>query len=455
MKKLFCSIAAILAYCFVTTTATIQKPTLDTTSTTTQNLSSNKNPQNNQPKKDWNFLVYITANNDLYRFALKNINQMLKVGSSQHINVIVQMDTYGKSEVCRYYVEKNNLIPLNLQSNNLESTSGTPESLYKFVEWSTTNFAAEHQALVIWDHGSGIEDPAGWRKLWQGIEKLEEKGIAFNEIFQTYINNQGLTSALEGISKNLLAGKKVDIVAMDACNMAMLEVGSQIKEYVDFMVGSENVEPGTGWNYELVLKEFQQKTMTPEEFAKHMVNKYREAYYISGIKYTQSAINLNKHAQLEQNIDTVAGFLLSFLSSKDKIKILNQIKRIRNSRMLTTVFPDDAYTSNGNYIDLYHFYKSLLEKLNQLYPSIKDIDKLKSLTFFLYNGLNIILENVIENAASPNLKDTKGVAVYFPTNQIHSSYPKTIFAQDNQWKTFLQKYIKETKQIYGKNKKIL
>ena len=42
-------------------------------------------------EKDWNFIVYIAANNNLHRFSVHNIRQMAKVGSTENMNIVVQI----------------------------------------------------------------------------------------------------------------------------------------------------------------------------------------------------------------------------------------------------------------------------------------------------------------------------------------------------------------------------
>ncbi|MFA5075010.1 MAG: clostripain-related cysteine peptidase [Candidatus Babeliales bacterium] len=417
-----------------------------------KNPQEEKILQETKKIKDWNFLVYAASNNDLFDSALRNVSQMMEVGSTQNINILVQLDTFGKKEICRYYVEKNRLIPLDLHQNSPDSISGTPENLYKFAKWGIENFPATHQAFVVWDHGSGIEDPSIWGKILNNVEIFKDRGIAFNTTFQTYLTNQDLKNVLESISKNLLSNKKIDIFAMDACNMAMLEVASQIKNAVNFMVGSENIEPAAGWNYKKVLLPFENKTMTPEEFSKHIVKAYKAEYEHKDIKYTQSALKLEKIDLLEKNVDEASSCLLEILKSKDKNKIISLIKKIRNSRQLTTTFPDDAYSSDGSYIDMYHFYKSFLEKINQSLSSFKEKVLIQNLSAVLYYGLHLIFENVIENVANVNLSNAKGLAIYFPPKKIHGSYLKTVFAQNNNWKNFLKEYLINSKLMYGKNK---
>lgn len=408
--------------------------------------------------KDWNFLVYIEANNDLNRFVEHNINQMMTVGSNSNINILVQVDTLGKKEISRILVNNNRIQVIQVLSNSSECVMGTPESLYKFVEWGTKNYPAKNLALVIWDHGNGIEDPSIWGKLWlENPEKiyllnkstglleinqqlLNDKGIAFNDTFETYLTNQDLKNTCDQISKKLLNGKKISILGMDACNMNMIEVGSQIKESVDIMVGSEETEPAYGWNYSSLLEPFKTKTLTSTDFAKIIVKSYEKYYQNSATNYTQSAIKLNNHNLLEKNTNEIALILLSIIESKDKNILINNLKAIRNNPKFSTIF------ANKNYIDLYNFYKNLLIKISSIKNLAKDVNLFTKLQDFLKQGLVLLESQIIENVTCNSLPNAKGLSIYFPTKQIHVSYYKTIFAKNTAWIKFLESYIKETKQ---------
>lgn len=269
----------------------------NTTTTTAPVNAKIKDPK--KRKADWNFMVYIASNNDLHKYSERNIEQMKNVGSNNNVNILIQQDTYGKKEVSRYIVKKGALKLKQIVNNKTEAISGTSESLYKFAEWAITNYQAQKYILILWNHGSGIEDPSIWGKTLQGdpnqiytlnldtgmmelnrylLKLLDPKGIAFNEFFKTYLTNQDLKNTLSNISKKLLDGKKIDILGMDACNMAMLEVGTQVRDSVKYIVASEEAEPATGWNYSLVLHPFLNKSLEIEELAQHIVNSYKAEY---------------------------------------------------------------------------------------------------------------------------------------------------------------------------------
>ena len=409
--------------------------------------------------KDWNFMVYIASNNDLHEFSTLNIEQMKTIGSNNHINILVQQDTHGKKEISRYFVEKKNLVLKETKKDTEESTSGTSKSLYKFAEWAIKNYSAKHNILVLWNHGSGIEDPSIWGKkgfrypndifvlnpktglieIDRDTLKLKDpRGIAFNEFFKTYLTNQDLKQTLSKISRKLLGGKKIDILAMDACNMAMLEVGTQIKDSVNYMVASEEAEPATGWNYSLVLKPFTKKSLSPKEFAIQIVSAYKEEYEFSYADYTQSAVKLTDYSILEENINDVAICLLNLLENKDKETVFKQIKKIRRSKKLTTIL------ANKNYIDMHHFYSSTLKKMQKYKNKIEDKITKTLLISLLQSGLTIIENQVIATITCENLEQAWGLSIYYPQIKIHKSYPKTAFVQSkNKWFDFLQKYTKE------------
>jgi len=92
------------------------------------------------------------------------------------------------------------------------------------------------------------------------------------------------------------------ILGFDACLMSMVEVANIAKEYVNIMVGSQEVELGTGWNYARALQAVASRTMDSPTFAQHIVDAYQESYQQITNDFTQSAINLSRIDPIEENI---------------------------------------------------------------------------------------------------------------------------------------------------------
>ena len=90
----------------------------------------------------------------------------------------------------------------------------------------------------------------------------------------------------------------------------MLEIGNIIKDYADYMVGSQEVEFALGWRYDLILAPLTQHRMKMNTLAQHIVTAYHEMYHKMTKDYTQSAVALKELHQLEDNVNNVALLLI-------------------------------------------------------------------------------------------------------------------------------------------------
>src|SRR3989338_4999628 len=293
-----------------------------------------------QEKKDWTFIAYIAADNDLDYFSMRNIDDMKKVGSTKHINIIAQVDRQGAHETTkRLYIEKNKAIQVNTTnpSGAQKLDFGSALTLIDCLDWAIEDYPAEHYALILWNHGIGILDNIAGRttapsdffifntetnmlEINRTIEYLEYlrqknelRGICFGDTYGTYLTNQRLHYALQEAHINFLKGKKIDIIGFDACLMSMIEVGNLIRPYSDFMVSSQELELGTGWPYHKVLEPFLTKTLSPEEFASHIVQVYHDNYKTITYDYTLSAVNLTMLGAVEEHLDSVVNLLCKAL----------------------------------------------------------------------------------------------------------------------------------------------
>lgn len=60
----------------------------------------------------------------------------------------------------------------------------------------------------------------------------------------------GLQAGLAGLNDPSTGQPlKLDIIGFDACLMSMHEVGAVLAPYAKYLLGSELLEPGTGWDY--------------------------------------------------------------------------------------------------------------------------------------------------------------------------------------------------------------
>jgi hypothetical protein len=56
-------------------------------------------------------------------------------------------------------------------------------------------------------------------------------------------------------------------------------------------------------------------------------------------------------------------------------------------------------------------------------------------------GIQLIENLVIANTVGKNLKNARGIAIYFPERGVHSSYQEALFLKSNAWGTLLSRYV--------------
>jgi hypothetical protein len=426
---------------------------------------------------EWTALVYVQANNNLSPFALKNFNDMTSVGSNDTVTTLVQWYQPGQPGTWRYKVEKGKMV---LEECNPAPADGSSaHDLVEAMRWATTKHPAQKYSLVLWDHGIGIIDPAwGNHRPWASkdfldidpefvknnpriqisgltIEDLEDitltattacldatattsldntttetmqRGILFNEQSKTYMDNQNLAQALKDISTNVLKGKKIDLLGMDACLMAMVEIGYLAHKHASILIASQEVELANGWNYAAFIHLLSTKNATPGLVAQGIIKSY-EHYYKDRVQfYTQSAINLDLMDLIKNNIDAV---ITGFRSCQhlEKTDVAAMAKKARRSCL---------QLSSANYIDLYTFYADFLHQLASGNPAFLRAKAVEDLKDSLAQGMHLIEQAVIANTAGKNMLRAKGLSIYFPLRYVDRSYPKTEFAKECQWYGFIK-----------------
>ncbi len=404
----------------------------------------------------WTMLVYIAADNSLASYASYNINDMAAgLASFSGVNVLVQWDKPSDNKTWRYKITPGGKIDAGTLSS--EMGYNPAKELVSAMDWAIKNYPANNYALILWDHGSGIEDfLPGSRNIindssWLNfMPSLTERGILYDDSQSTCLTNQGLTNALTQIKQ--LLGKNLDLIAMDACLMAMVEVTYQMKGLVNIFVGSQQTIPGYGFPYSQFINPLSLNPagITTLKLAQSMVSSYKNFYtsQMSTPDFTLSAINVASIDLIKQNIDQFVAAVTS-CSKVDKTKTKNIILAARKAS-LSFEMPE--------YIDLYSFYANILNKTKKTSPKSslvlekqnkktnatisKDYQKtLDVLNAVIQDGLNKIGTVVLQKAAGPVYAGAKGISIYYPSSgQIDSSYSKTIFAQSTAWTQFIKTY---------------
>lgn len=373
----------------------------------------------NKNQKEWTIMVFLNAKNDLERFGIKDMNEMEMVGSSDQVNIVVEMGRikgYDSSNgdwtgVKRFLIKKDtdtNIINSPVIQEMGERDMGDYKNLADFVKWAKKTYPAKKYMLIVWNHGSGWEKSKGGKAT---------KGISYDEASGNHINTPQLGLALKE------AGK-VDVYGSDACLMAMAEVIYEIKDSATYIVGSEETEPGDGYTYNTLLAPLIAKpTMGPAELAKLTVDAYSDHYKEIGEGSTQAYVRAEK---IDEFLKLVNEFAYAMSQSGEKQVVKDAMNQAQ------------SYAISDNK-DLYHFAQLVVSKTQN--ADVKG--KGQALMNFIKDKL--VAHNRTNNSEGgwwgPTIYDNShGVAIYMPSNYIGAGYDELAWAKYSNWDEFIKWY---------------
>ena len=265
--------------------------------------------------------------------ATSDLMEMVNATISDKINLIVYTggcrrwnNSVVSSSVNQIYRVKSGGLEL-LVSDAGTSSMVQPETLTSFINYCTKNYPANRNSLIFWDHGSGSISGYGY----------DEKNPRAGSMDLAEIN-----SALKN------ANIKFDFIGFDACLMATAENALMLSQYADYMIASEEVEPGTGWYYTNWLTNYSRNTSLPTvEIGKQIVDDYVAASTRAG-QGQQLTLSLTDLAELSA---TLPSKLTAFSNSISSLISNSQYATVSSARSKTREF---AKSNKIDQVDLAH-----------------------------------------------------------------------------------------------------
>ena len=243
-----------------------------------------------------------------------------------------------------------------------------PDNLASYIQWAAKNYPANRYELILWDHGGGSVSGYGYDEKYRSSGSMTLSGIQ---------------SALEK------GGVKFDFVGFDACLMATTETALMLSNYADYMVASEETEPGVGWFYTDWLNALGQNTSIPTvQLGQKIVDSFVETCAVKcrGQKTTLSLVDLS---ELSNTVPSLLGSFSKAISTQISDKNYQQIAQARNQ---TREF---AANTRIDQVDLVHL---------ALNTGLKEGQSLSK----------AIRSAVKYNRTSANMSNAYGLSIYFP-----------------------------------------
>lgn len=344
---------------------------------------------------DWTIFVYLCGS-DLESdggAASSDIEEAFAARGSGQVKVVYQTggsffwyQNINENRVQRYLLEDGDLT---LVDEKPEANMGTASTLADFLSWGVSNYPSERMGLILWDHGSGSIN-----------------GVCFDEQYDYDSLTLGeLDHALNQVYDQMT--DRFEFIGFDACLMSTLETANVLTPYARYMYASQEMEPGSGWDYTSLLNNL---AANPDQDGAQLGEKVCREYYDHCADYgfgsqrsaTFSIIDLSK-------IDDV------LISMNEAFRVVYEQGDLGD--VTRAVLEADSFGGNSvsegysNMLDL----GNMLDQLSGYGQEVRDASQtLQSCVLYTMNG------RLHKNAS--------GLSVYYPVS-IQGSEELKIFSR--------------------------
>ncbi len=327
-------------------------------------------------KDEMTILVYMCGTDLESKSAMgtNDLNEMLSADVGDNINLLVYTggctqwrNRVISSSVNQIYKIQHGKIECVVE-NDGRKPMVDPDTLEGFVRWGNQNYPANRMALILWDHGTGSVSGYGYDEKYSSAGSMTLQQI-----------DQALTNA----------GVKFDFVGFDACLMATAETAVMLGDHADYMVASEETEPGVGWYYTDWLDAVSSNSSIPTvDLGKVIVDSFVQVCrkQTPGQTTTLSVVDLAEFSQ------TFLPAMSKFSTGMTDLMESGNYAQVSKARSMSKEF---ARGNKLDQIDLIHF-ASLMKTAEG-------------------NALVDTLTSAIKyNRTSSGLANAYGLSIYFP-----------------------------------------
>ena len=251
---------------------------------------------------------------------------------------------------------------------------GRSDTLTDFLAWGLENYPSEYMALDFWNHGGG-----------------SITGVCFDQNFD--MDSLSLSEIDEALAKTYEhMPRKFDMIGFDACLMATIETANILVPYGEYMVASQNLESGNGWDYNSFAKAIKAGAKSGADIGEYLA----DGYYNACVK-----TNENGDATLSViDLSKIDDFIKAFdLYAKDAYDYAaNHLSEVIKAAKVSNNFGGNNRTEG--------------------YTNMVDIGDLLSNSSFAKNSansaLNALNNSVVYKKNGSKEKNSCGLSLYYP-----------------------------------------
>lgn len=406
------------------------------------------------PTKPWTVLVWMAGDNNLESFALTDLEEMKRVGSTDQLNIVAQLDTMADDRTRRYFLRRGTPVEDDVVEELGETNTGDPAVAIDFFVWAMQRYPSERVLAVIWNHGSGIDEADIYARAARGgsvgrggsrsgaaaaagnvrtmmsrryrralfsttLEAaINNRAIAYDDSSRDFLDNAELKRVLEQVTSE--TGRAIDLLGFDACLMNMLEIAYQLRTTARFIVGSEEIEPGDGWPYDKVLADLAARPkLSAADLGAIVVKRYAASYASESV--TQSLLDLDRVGACAAAVDALAAALIKALKTPAEYAAV--------AKALNATLRFDM----EEFVDLGHLCSELAVRSKDA-----GVKKAAKGVLAAISGPQGLV--AAEAHKGGKLNKALGVAIYAPRGAAAKTYSKLDFAKTTKWGQFLDAY---------------
>ncbi len=300
-----------------------------------------------------------------------------------------------------------------------EVNMGDSQTLANFVTWGMEEYPSEHVGVILMDHGGG------WKGACLDVTEEPDSRFATDTGTADLLTTPELGQAFKTVYEE--TGRKVDLLAYEACLMGELAVAYEVGDYVDYIAASEEVMlafPPVQFLYlPILLGLGLNPDMGPKELGEWMGDCNLPGILFGSIMGYPLTYSTTDTAELDGLATSVDSLAQALQEKMDKYK-----QEIWDARLKT---------KNYYRAPVYHIV-DLYDLASNLYDEIED-KEIRSLCVEVMEGVE---KTVLTDRALIGDR-SHGISIFFPldydemTQELLEKYSSTSFAQSTQWDEFL------------------
>lgn len=426
-------------------------------------IQDNEPAADGTPKeqKNWTLLCYFAADCNLEEYAVRDLLDLQRVGSTQNMNILTQIDRGetpsikkygGKPGATRYYVNQslNRKIDCQEVENLGQINMSDAKELKDFVSWGMKSYPAKNYVVLMFGHGGGVlgmstdegaqkMDPQTLAKFLMADKKSgfdqDEWAISLAGENPEIIKPREMEKALREAEAEAGVNKEQVILGLKSCQMGQTENAYQWKDAANVLLASQSVIYTDSWRMNEIFGKpaagmYDQKQMAEHIFKLNdtpLTNQY--GMIIKNRITTAALVDLSKAGELKPAVLKLEKAIKNSDTDPAKIKELLEIKSRPGFFTNTWVvhYASDFYEAAG---------------LLASDPEIKD-PEIKKAANQLIGTLNRVVVKSSHRDQLEYDKNSNGLGLTTlsdPQTLERAEYGDLAFDKDTGWSEFLTSY---------------